>query len=102
MLARIHSFHSYGSYHAPWYLWLFIGLAVVIIFPDELLENVGLAFTWRNLIWLEAIFISLVIVAMILLKSHYPGLRWYFPFLPLGLAIAVRVVIWFSNRSDDN
>lgn len=86
----------------PWYGWMFLGLAFVIIFPDEALENVRLGFTWRNLIWLEIIFIGIILVAMIVLKRYYPNLRWFYPLAPLGFVAAIRCIIWFIDRSDDD
>jgi hypothetical protein len=95
--------HIYlGSHMTPWYGWMFLGLAIVIIFPDEALENVRLGFTWRNLIWLEVIFIGIILVAMIALKRDYPDLRWFFPLIPLGFVTAIRGIIWYINRSDDD
>lgn len=94
------SFHL-ASRMTPWYGWMFLGLALVIMFPDEALENVRLGFTWRNLIWLEVVFIGSSLVAIIVLKRYYPEMRWFFPLIPLGFAAAIRGIIWFINRPDD-
>jgi hypothetical protein len=91
-----------GSRMTPWYGWMFLGFAFVIMFPGGALENVRLGFTWRNLIWLEVIFIGIILVAMIVLKRHYPNLRWFFPLIPLGFAAAARGIIWCINRPGDD
>jgi hypothetical protein len=85
----------------PWYGYMFLGLAIVIMFPDEALENVHLGFSWRNLIWLEVIFIGIILVAMIVLKRYYLNLRWFSPLIPLSFVAVIRGIIWFFNRSDD-
>lgn len=90
-----------GSPMAPWYGWMFLGLACVIIFPDAAPENVRLGFTWRNPIWLEVIFIGILLVAVIILKRFYPDLRWFFPLIPLGFVAVIRGIIWSINRSND-
>jgi len=91
-----------GSPRTPWYGWMFLGFAVVIMFPDEALENVRLGFTSRNLIWLEVIFIGISLVAMIVLKRYYPNLRWFYPLIPLGFVAVIRGIIWLINRSYDD
>jgi hypothetical protein len=97
------AFYFYmGSRMTPWYGWMFLGLAIVIMFPDEALENVRLDFTWRKLIWLEVIFIGISLVAMIVLKRYYANLRWFYPLISLGFVAAIRGIIWFINRSDND
>jgi hypothetical protein len=88
------------SSHGSWYGWMFFGLAIVIIFPDEFLENIRLPLTWRHLIWLEAILIGIVIGAVIVLKHYYTNLRWFFPLIPFGLVAVFRVILWRFTRSD--
>jgi hypothetical protein len=39
---------------------------------------------------------------MIVLKRHYPNLRWFFPLIPLGFAAAARGIIWCINRPGDD
>jgi hypothetical protein len=91
-----------GSRMTPWYGWMFLGLAIVIMFPEEALENVRLGFTWGKLIWLEVVFIGISVVAMIVLKRYYPNLRWFYPLIPLGFVAAIRGIIWFIDRSDND
>ncbi|HVU08139.1 MAG TPA: hypothetical protein VHG89_06315 [Verrucomicrobiae bacterium] len=88
-----------GSKGATWYDWMFLGLAIVIIFPDEALDNVGLILNWHNLIWLEVIFIGIVITAVIILKRFYPELHWFLPLIAIGLVAFIRGIIWFISRS---
>lgn len=73
-----------------------------MICPVQALESVRLSLTWRNLIWLEGLFMGGVVLAMIVLKRYYPDLHWYFPLLPLGLVAALPGLAWFINRGDDN
>jgi hypothetical protein len=86
--------------HGSWYGLMFLGLAIVIIFPDEFLENIRLRLTWRHLIWLEAILIGIVVGAMIVLKHYYTDLRWFYPLIPFGLVAVFRVISWLLTRSD--
>jgi hypothetical protein len=86
--------------HDSWYGWMFLGLAFVVIFPDEFLENIRLPLTWRYLIWLEAILISIVVGAVIVLKHYYTDLRWFFPLIPFGVVAVFRVILWRLTRSD--
>ena len=88
-----------GAHSESWYYWMFLGLAVLIIFPDEALDNAGLTFDWRHLIWLEVILISMIIVAMVVLKRFYPDLRWYLPLIAIGFVALIRGILWFINRS---
>jgi hypothetical protein len=102
MRNMIASVFSLGANHASWYAWMFLGFAVLIIFPDEASDNIGWTFDWRHLIWLEAILISIVIVAMIILKRFYPDLQWYLPLIAIGFVALIRGIVWFINRSVDN
>jgi hypothetical protein len=91
-----------GSNHASWYAWMFLGFAVLIIFPDEALDNIGWTFDWRHLIWLEVVLITIIIVTMIILKRFYPELHWFLPLIAIGFVAVIRGIIWFVNRSADD
>ena len=88
------------SSHASWYSWMFLGLAFVIIFPDEMLENIRVSLTWRSLIWLEVVFIAVIVGAVIVLKRFYPDLRWFFPLFPIGFVALLRGILWRLSCSD--
>jgi hypothetical protein len=91
-----------GANRSSWYGWMFLGLAVLIIFPDEALDSIRLTFDWRHLIWLEVVLISIIIVAMIILKRFYPELRWFLPLIAIGFVAVIRGIILFINRSVDD
>jgi hypothetical protein len=90
------------SSHATWYAWMFLGLAFVVIFPDELLENIRLTFTWRHLIWLEGICLGIIVVAVIVLKQFYPEFRWFFPLIPVGVLALIRGILSRFRNSDED
>ncbi len=81
---------------------MFLGVAVLIIFPDEALESLRLEYNWRHLIWLEVILVASGIIAMIMLRPHYPNLRWFYPLIPLALVAITRVFIRMIGGSADD
>ena len=85
---------------------MFVGFAILVIFPDKALDDIGertgRAFGRRHLVWFEIILIGLIIVAMIILKRFYPELRWFLPLIPIGFLALIRGIIWISNRSVDD
>lgn len=96
MIAFYH--FNLGANGSTWYGWMFLGLACVIIFPDEMLDSLNLTFDWRHLVWLEVIFIGIIIASTIILKRHYPALRWYLPLVAIGFAALIRGIWSYFSR----
>ena len=46
---------------------------------------------WLHLIRIEAVAITLMIVAMVLLMPIYPDLKWWIPLLSVGMFALIRV-----------
>jgi hypothetical protein len=86
-----------GGWH--WYDTIIIGLAAVIVYPDEVLdwvgERTGLAFSWWHVVLVEGAAIVLMVVAMTLLMPVYPRLQWWYPLLAVGILAAFRGIRWF-------
>ncbi len=84
-----------GSHSAPWYQYVFLGLAIFIVCPVWCLSEIGrFRVTWKNLIWLEGIVLSTMIVSTVLLRRVYPTLNWRHPMFAILLVAFGRVVIW--------
>ena len=88
----------FRSGHIHWYDFILIGLAAAIVYPDKILEWVsertGKSYGLLALLVVEAIAISLTIVAMVLLMPAYPKLLWWQPLLFVGCVALFRVLMW--------
>jgi hypothetical protein len=100
-----------GSDAEPWYGWMFVGLAIFIVCPawsmGEISNLTGWKFSWRHIIWLEVIFIGIMVVTTILLKRAYPEMPWFQPLTGIALVAFIRVVFWvmhqlFPSEFDDD
>jgi hypothetical protein len=91
-----------GSTRMPWYGFLFLGVAILIIFPDEALESLRFEYNWRHLIWLEVFLIASIVIAMVLLQPHYPNLKWFYPLIPIALVAIARVFIRMIRGSAED
>jgi hypothetical protein len=82
----------------PWYYYLLLGLAAMIVYPDKILDELsdrtGREFGWQYVLVLEAVAIGLMIVAMHLLTPRYPKLTWWLPVLFVGGIAAIRFLMW--------
>jgi hypothetical protein len=81
-----------------WYDIIFVGLAVVIVFPDKVLgwisDRTGREFGLWHIVWLEIIAVGLIVIAMTLLMPVCPRLNWWYPFLSIGAFVLVRGIRW--------
>jgi hypothetical protein len=50
------------------------------------------------LLALELLAIGLVTVTMVLLRQHYPRLKWWEPFVAVCALAAVRIGVWLVTR----
>ena len=107
--AKMHTW-ILGSDSESWYGWMFVGLAIFIVCPVWCLNEIGGRFgwviTWRHVIWLEAVFISIMLVSTILLMRVYPKLGWDEPLSGIAFVALIRGGIWvmrqvFKSEFDD-
>jgi hypothetical protein len=105
------SYNILGSDDQPWYGWMFVGLAIFIVCPvwslNEISRLTGLKFSRQHIVWLEAIFIGIMIVATILLKRIYPEMGWYEPLSGITFVALIRGIIWvmcqlFAGEFEDD
>ncbi len=92
-----------------WWSAIFLILGLVMFFPigilTEISERAGWHFGWRHIILLEVVVVSLIVVAMILLKRFYTDLSWFAPLVGVGMAALIRVARWCFAQlagSDDD
>ena len=88
-----------------WYDVIIVALAVVIVYPDKVLdwigERTGYAFDWRHILVLEGITVGLMMAAMALLMPMYPRLHWWEPLLFTGFFALLRFFMWCVARLFD-
>ena len=93
----------FGRGRLDWYDFVFIALAGIIVYPDEILDWVGSKtgkhFTWKHIVLLEAI--ALVTLALITwgLLPNYPRLQWWKPLLAVAIVAVFRGIMGFISRS---
>ena len=81
---------GYLIVRGPWYGLIFFGLAIIIIFPVALLEEIGrIKANWKHVIWLEAIAWSILIGGNFILMHFHRQLHWWVP-----LVFVLGVGIW--------
>jgi hypothetical protein len=99
------------SIQNPWYDWMFIGLAIFVVCPvwcfNEISGLTGWKFGWQHIIWLEAIFIGIMVIATILLMRVHPDMGWYEPLTGIAFVALIRGGIWvmhklFKSELDDD
>jgi phosphatidylglycerophosphate synthase len=84
-----------GGGSAPWYIYLFLSLAIFIVCPVWCLEEIGrFEVDWRHVIWLEVIAASIMVAATILLMPMYPKLHWWHPLSVILFVVVARAFIW--------
>jgi hypothetical protein len=85
-----------------WYNLIMIGLALAIIYPDQVLfwinHQTGRAFTSKVIILLEATAIILMAVAINMFMPIYPTkVAWSDMPIYIGVASCVRLFIWICD-----
>jgi hypothetical protein len=100
-----------GSDDLPWYGWMFVGLAIFVVCPVWCLSQIsgltGWKFGGRHIIWLEAIFVGIIVLATAFLMRVYPEMRWYESFGAIVVVALIRGGIWtmhqlFKSELDDD
>ena len=90
---------------------MFVGLAIFVVCPvwslSEISSLTGWKFSWRHVIWLEVIFISIMVVATILLMRTYSEMDWCDPLSAIIFVALIRAFIWvmhklFASELDDD
>ncbi len=84
-----------GSHSAPWYQYAFLGLAIFIVCPVWCLSELGrFEISWKNVIRLEAIALSAMLISTVLLRRVYPTLTWHNPVFAILFVAVARFFIW--------
>lgn len=77
---------------------VFLGLAAVVVYPDEILhwlsDATGRLFGWGSLILLEVVAIGLLIGAVVIFQPHASSVQWWTPLYFVGLVSVFRAVMW--------
>jgi hypothetical protein len=91
----------YGNGNNGWYDIIFIGIGVIMFFPDLILEwigeGTGRLFSWRHIVWLEIIAIVSIVIGMMLLMPSYPMLTWWNPIAFIGGIAILRTIKWLVD-----
>jgi hypothetical protein len=93
---------TYALTRLHWYDLIIVGLAIVVVYPDQTLLWIGWksrhVFCWWHVIVFEVLAIGLMIVAMELLMSSYSTLDWWDMLIYVVAVGGVRFLYWISER----
>lgn len=82
----------YHRYRPHWYDFVLFPLALVIVYPDRILEWVsarrGKVCGWGCRIGLELVAVSLMVGGTFFLKGAYPKMDWFPPVLLVAFLVA--------------
>jgi len=88
---------------ANWYDFVFLALAGVIVYPDEILDWIGARtgrhFNWKHVVLLEILTMGILATVVLLLLPAYPRLRWWVPLIFVALLGVFRNIKWMISNS---
>lgn len=91
---------TFGRSRLHWYDLIMVGLAVAVVYPDRVLVWLGQArgrpFEKWHIIVFEPVVISVMIVAMALLRPICPSMDWVDILIYVGAIGLVRFIYWFG------
>jgi hypothetical protein len=93
---------TYALTRLDWYDLIILGLAILIVYPDQILLWMGKksrhVFHGWHVILFEVVAVVLMIVSMVLLRSIYAKLEWWDMLICVVVVGGVRCFYWLSER----
>ena len=92
---------TFGRSRLHWYDLIMVGLAVAVIYPDRVLVWLGQfrrrPFKKWHIILFELVVVSVMVIAMELLKPIFPTMDWMDILIDIGAIALARFILWFGG-----
>lgn len=92
---------TFGRSRLHWYDLIMVGLAVAVVYPDQVLIWIGRArgrpFEKWHILLFEPVAVGVMIAAMALLRPIFPSMDWIDIFIYVGAIGFVRFIYWFGG-----
>ena len=91
----------FGFSRWHWYDFPFLGLAFLLVYPDQALDwfgqKTGRLFGLRHVILLMVTSALAQLLCVALLRDAYPRVDWYYPLIFIGALAAIRAIAALVN-----